>query len=58
MGDLGGLGNLFNNPMMAEMMKMATKGKAKPNPEVFKTASSRDRLKKKLDERRKAAEKK
>lgn len=51
-GMAGMMGNLFNNPMMGEMMKMAKKGKAKPNPEVFKGASSRDRLRQKLEKRR------
>ena len=53
LGGLGGLASLFNNPMMSEMMKMAKKGKAKTNPEAFKGASSRDRLRRKLDERKK-----
>lgn len=53
LGALGGLGSLLNNPMISQMMGMAKKGKAKPNPEVFKSASSRDRLRKKLEERRK-----
>lgn len=57
MGGLGGLAGLFNNPMMADMMKMASKGKAKPKPDVFKAASSRDRLRKKLEERRNASSK-
>jgi hypothetical protein len=47
------MGGMMNNPMVSEMMKAAKKGKAKPNPEVFKGASSRDRLRKKLDEKRK-----
>lgn len=64
----GGAGGLFNNPMMAEVMKnmggnpmmsemfkQAKKGKAKPRPEAFAASSSRDRLRKKLDARRKAA---
>ncbi len=55
MGGLGGIASLFQNPMVNEMMKQAKKGKAKPNPEVFKNASSRDRLRKKLEERRKNA---
>jgi hypothetical protein len=51
---LGGMAGLFNNPLVAEMMKnMGNKGKVRPNPEVFKKASSRDRLRKKLEERRK-----
>ena len=47
------MGGMMNNPMVSEMMKAAKKGKAKPNPEVFKGATSRDRLRKKLDEKRK-----
>jgi hypothetical protein len=35
------------------MKNMGNKGKVRPNPEVFKKASSRDRLRKKLEERRK-----
>lgn len=56
MGGLGGLGNLMNNPMMAEMMKMAKKGKtATKNTGGTRRGSSstRDRLRKKLDEKKK-----
>lgn len=60
MGGLGGLGDLMSNPMMAEMMKMAKKGKvqSRNNSGTRKTSgmSTRDRLKKKLDERKKAQE--
>lgn len=52
-GQAGGLGNLFNNPMMSEMMKSMKKGKAVPRQDVMKKASARDRLKAKLEERRK-----
>ena len=56
MGKMGGASSLFgNNPMMSEMMKMAKKGHAQPNANAFKGASSRDRLRKKLEERRAAA---
>lgn len=57
MGGLGGLAGLFNNPMMGEMMKMAKKNKVQPKQDAFKTASSRDRLRKKLEERRNASPK-
>jgi hypothetical protein len=55
-GGLGGLGNmagLFNNPMMTEMMKSMKSGKAVPRQDVLKKASARDRLRTKLEERRK-----
>ena len=58
MGGLGGLASMFNNPMMSEMMKMASKGKAKPKPDAFRQSSTRDRMRKKLEERRKASEQK
>lgn len=60
MGGLGGLGDLMSNPMMAEMMKMAKKGKVQTKNTHGSRKSSgmstRDRLKKKLDEKRKAQE--
>lgn len=63
LGDLGnlasmaqGLGGLFNNPMVSEMMKSMKKGKATPRADVMKKASARDRLRAKLDERRKKAD--
>lgn len=60
MGGLGGLGDLMSNPMMAEMMKMAKKGKVQSRntggSRKGSGMSTRDRLKKKLDERRKAQE--
>lgn len=60
MGGLGGLGDLMSNPMMAEMMKMAKKGKVQTKNTNGSRKSSgmstRDRLKKKLDERKKAQE--
>lgn len=52
-GGMGGLGNLFNNPMMGEMMKAMKKGKAVPRQDAFKKASARDRLRAKLEERKK-----
>ncbi len=60
MGGLGGLGDLMSNPMMAEMMKMAKKGKVQTRntngSRKGSGMSTRDRLKKKLDERKKAQE--
>lgn len=59
MGGLGGLGGMMNNPMMAEMMKAAKKGKTqtKNTGGTRKgTSSTRDRLRKKLDEKRKQDE--
>ncbi len=53
MGGLGDLGAMFNNPMMAEVMKAMKKGKAVPRPDAFKKESARDRLRAKLEERRK-----
>lgn len=53
MGGLGGLSSLFNNPMMTEMMKAAKKGKVQPKAaDAFKSANTRERLRKKLEERR------
>jgi hypothetical protein len=46
------MGGLMNNPMMAEMLKAAKKGKVATNTEALKGASSRDRLRKKLEERK------
>jgi hypothetical protein len=60
LGGLGGLGDIMSNPMMAEMMKMAKKGKVQTkNTNGSRNTkgsrmSTRDRLKKKLDERNKA----
>jgi hypothetical protein len=53
LGGLGDLGGLFNNPMMGEMMKAMKKGKAVPKQDAFKKSNARDRLRAKLDERRK-----
>jgi SHS2 domain-containing protein len=59
LGGLSGLGDLMSNPMMAEMLKMAKKGKvqSKNTNGARKSSgmSTRDRLKKKLDERKKAS---
>lgn len=52
MGGMGGMAGLFNNPMMTEMMKAMKKGKAAPREDVLKKASTRDRLKAKLEERK------
>jgi hypothetical protein len=62
MGGLGGLGSMLNNPMTNEMMKMAKKGKvATKNSGGSRrsrgsSSSTRDRLRKKLDERNKPEE--
>lgn len=60
MGGLGGLGDIMSNPMMAEMLKMAKKGKVQTRntngARRGSGASARDRLRKKLDERKKNAE--
>lgn len=56
MGGMGGLGDLMNNPMMSEMMKMAKKGKTQTKNTGGQrkgTSSTRDRLRKKLDEKKK-----
>lgn len=45
--------NLFNNPMMADMMKHMKKGKVSTRSDVLKKESTREKLRKKLDERRK-----
>lgn len=48
----GAGGGLFNNPMMTEMMKNVKKGKAVPRTDVIKKDSTRERLRKKLEERK------
>jgi hypothetical protein len=50
----GGLGNMFgNNPMMSELMKSMKKGKPmQTKQEVFNKASTRDRLREKLEKRK------
>lgn len=45
--------NLFNNPMMADMMKHMKKGKVSTKSDVLKKESTREKLRKKLEERRK-----
>jgi hypothetical protein len=54
MKSMGGSG-MMNNPMVSELMKMAKKGKAKPRADVIAKESSKERLRRKLDERKKAA---
>ncbi len=58
-GGMGGLGDLmsgmsgmFNNPMMSEMMKSMKKGKAVPRQDVLQKATTRDRLRAKLEQRK------
>ena len=54
--NMGGLGGMLNNPMMSEMMKMAKKGKVAPkntNGSRRNHGSTRDRLRKKLEEKNK-----
>lgn len=59
LGGMGGLGDIMNNPMFTEMMKMAKKGKvATKNSNGQRSSkhggsSTRDRLRKKLEERKK-----
>lgn len=48
--------NLFNNPMMADMMKHMKKGKVATRTDTLKKENTRDKLRKKLDERRKQTE--
>lgn len=57
-GGLGGLSGLFNNPMMSEVMKSMKKGKPmQTKNDVFTKASTRDRLRKKLDKKKSSAPK-
>ena len=52
-GGGGGLGSFLNNPLMNEVMKAMKKGKPmQTRTDVVNKASTRDRLKKKLDDRR------
>jgi hypothetical protein len=59
LGGLGGLGDIMNNPMFTEMMKMAKKGKVQTKNSNGQRSSknggssTRDRLRKKLEERKK-----
>lgn len=55
-GGMGGMAGLFNNPMMAEMMKSMKKGKVNTKADVFKREATRDKLRRKLEERRKEKE--
>lgn len=61
MGGLGGLSSMLGNPMMSEMMKMAKKGKVATKNTggtrrsangASSSMSTRDRLRKKLDEKK------
>ena len=52
-GGMGGMAGLFNNPMMSEVMKAMKKVKAVPKQDAFKKGSARDRLRAKLEERKK-----
>lgn len=45
---------LFNNPMMAEMMKNMKKGKVAARTDIVKKESTREKLRRKLEERKKA----
>lgn len=47
----GAASGLFNNPMMAELMKGMKKGKAVPRTDVLNKQSTREKLRKKLEER-------
>lgn len=53
LGGLGGLSGLFNNPMMGEMMKNMKKGNVAAKTDILKRESTRDKLRKKLEERKK-----
>jgi hypothetical protein len=59
LGGLGGLGDIMNNPMFTEMMKMAKKGKTQTKNSNGQRSSknggpsTRDRLRKKLEGRKK-----
>lgn len=47
------MGNMMNNPMMSEMMKMAKKGKTQMKTDAVKKTDVRERLRLKLEDRRK-----
>lgn len=47
----GAGGGLFNNPMMAELMKGMKKGKAVPRADVLKKESTKEKLRRRLEER-------
>lgn len=48
----GGAGGMANNPMFAQMAKAMKQGKTNIRQDVIKKASARDRLRKKLEERK------
>lgn len=57
LGGLGGLGDLLNNPMVNELMKNMKKGKPmQTKTDVVSKQNTRDRLRKKLEERRNKTE--
>jgi hypothetical protein len=59
--NMGGLGDLMGNPMMAEMMKMAKKGKVQTkNSSGSRTGSTstRERLRRKLEDKKKRTDEK
>lgn len=50
----GGIGNdLFNNPMISQMMKGMKSGKVAPRTDVMKREYTKERLRKKLEEKQK-----
>lgn len=51
-GGLGDLGAMFNNPMMAEVMKSMKKGKVAPKADAFKKQNAKERLRAKLNARK------
>jgi hypothetical protein len=53
-GDIASMmGGMMNNPMVSEMMKMAKKGKAVPKTDGYRKADVKERLRIKLEERKK-----
>jgi hypothetical protein len=51
MSMMGGAQGIFNNPMMADLMKNMKKGKVNPRTDVMRRESTREKLRKKLEER-------
>ena len=51
MSMMGGAQGFFNNPMMADLMKNMKKGKVNPRTDVIRRESTREKLRKKLEER-------
>ena len=51
MSMMGGAQGMFNNPMMADLMKNMKKGKVNPRTDVMRRESTREKLRKKLEER-------